>query len=375
MKRVAILGSTGSIGKNALEVLSHLSWPVVALAAGGSNLDLLEEQVKKFHPEVVAVYDKGKALELSKRLPGVRVVGGAEGLSEVATCGSADFVISAIVGTAGLVPTVAAIKAGKNIGLANKEVLVSGGEVVMAEVKKKGVELLPIDSEHSAIFQCLQGEDQHNVRRIILTSSGGPFRGYGKDQLENVTLKDALAHPTWSMGAKITVDSSTLMNKGLEVIEASWLFGMKNIDVIVHPQSIIHSMVEFIDGAIIAQLHEPTMQVPIQYALTYPERKTGTLPKFDFVKNSTLDFFEPDCVNFRCLSLAYECLKAGGSMSCYLNAANEILVERFLNREIGWKDITIKLEALLNKHDMIKEVTLENILLVDEAARKEAKTE
>lgn len=373
MKRIAILGSTGSIGKSSLEVARHLSLPVVALAAN-SNIDLLEEQVKEFSPEIVAVYNEQAAVELKKRLPSVYIVAGNSGLEEVAAYEKADFVISAIVGMAGLLPTVAAIKAGKNVGLANKEVLVAAGAIVMQLVEEYKVNLLPIDSEHSAIFQCLQGQDKQALRRIILTASGGPFRNYTEEQLRNVTVEDALKHPTWNMGRKITIDSSTLMNKGLEVIEASWLFGVKpeDIDIVIHPQSIIHSMVEFIDGSLMSQMGVPTMKVPIQYALTYPKRERGYLSLFDFNSHASLEFFQPNKNNFKCLKLAYDSISESGSMPCYMNAANEILVERFLNREISWYDIANKLEELMHGHAVVHNFTLESALAVDAIARSEA---
>ncbi|MCB1135261.1 MAG: 1-deoxy-D-xylulose-5-phosphate reductoisomerase [Chlamydiia bacterium] len=375
MKRVAILGSTGSIGCNALEVAEHLSdqIEVTALAAYG-NIDLLEEQVRRFSPTLVAVGDKEKALDLQQRLPGVRVLGGMEGLEELAADACSDIVLSAITGTAALKPTLAAIRAKKRIGLANKEVLVSAGDLVMGLVKKYGVELIPVDSEHSAIFQCLRGERTWEVDRLILTASGGPFRTFSKEQLDQVTLDDALKHPTWSMGPKITVDSSTLMNKGLEVIEAYWLFGLPidKIDVVVHPQSIIHSMVEFRDKSILAQMGLPTMQLPIQYAFTFPERLPSALQPLDFTRCGRLDFEVPDTTQFRCLALAYEAVKAGGSLPCYLNAANEVLVDRFLKRRIGWGDIAVKLESLMERHSVQAPDDLDAILAVDAKARMEA---
>jgi len=377
MKRIAILGSTGSIGTNTLKVARHLSDEIqVTALAAGSNVDLLCSQAKEFNPEIVAVYNEDKARELQGKLPGVRVVAGMEGLSEAASHESVDMVVAAITGTAGLVPTVAAIEAGKDIALANKETLVSGGELVMRLVKEKGVSLLPVDSEHSAIFQCLNGEDKASVHRILLTASGGPFRQHSTEQLGGVTVDDALNHPTWAMGPKVTVDSSTLMNKGLEVIEAYWLFGVtpEQIDVVVHPQSIIHSMVEFVDGSVIAQAGETTMCTPIQYALTYPHRLPGTLKPFDWLKTNTLQFFPPDTDKFPCLRLAFDAINSGDSLPCYMNAANEILVGRFLNKELGWQDIATKLEALMGRHKAVEVNSLEDILAVDQEARLEATT-
>lgn len=375
MKKLAILGSTGSIGRNALHVARHLKerFQVVALAAR-ENIDLLEQQALEFHPLLIAVYQPDKALELQKRLPGYTVLAGMEGLKAVAACQEADLVISAIAGTLGLQPTIEAILAGKDIGLANKEALVSGGALVMRLVKEKGVQLLPIDSEHSAIFQCLNGEDKGSVERIILTWSGGSFRGLSREQLENVTVEQALNHPTWKMGPKVTVDSSTSMNKGLEVIEAHWLFNMKvdKIDVIVHPQSVVHSLVEFNDGSMMAQMGIPSMIVPIQYAMTYPERYPGLLEPFDFTKYEKLEFLKPDMKLFRCLALAYEAIRRGGSLPCYMNAANEVLVGRFLAREISWKDIGLLLEQLMAGHKVRSVETLEEILAIDVQAREEA---
>lgn len=376
MKRIAILGSTGSIGCNALKIAKHLGpseIKVVALAAK-SNIDLLEEQAKEFFPDIIAVFDKDKALMLQKRLPKIRVVGGMEGLKAVASHVNADLVISAMVGTLALEPTVAAISAGKNIALANKEALISGGALIMALVREKGVTLIPVDSEHSAIFQCLNGENPKAIERLILTSSGGPFRTHSMEQLQQVTVESALNHPKWAMGPKITIDSSTMMNKGLEVIEAHWLFNVpvEKIDIIVHPQHLIHSMVEFVDRSIIAQMNVPDMVVPIQYAMTYPERKLGTIPKFDFIKHGTLDFFMPDMEKFRCLKLAYHAVKEGGSLPCYMNAANEVLVHRFLDRQISWIEIVSKLEHLMSKHKVAKVNSLDTVLAIDTQAREEA---
>lgn len=375
MKKIAILGSTGSIGCNALNVVRHLNtdFKVVALAAR-ENIDLLEQQAREFHPLIIAVYQPEKASELRKRLPGQTIVSGMEGLKAVAACQEADMVISAIAGTLGLQPTIEAIIAGKDVGLANKEALVSGGALVMRLVKEKGIRLVPIDSEHSAIFQCLNGENKSEIHRIILTSSGGPFRNWTQEQLEHVTVEQALNHPTWKMGPKVTIDSSTLMNKGLEVIEAYWLFNLEvdKIEVIIHPQSIIHSMVEFIDTSMLAQMGVPSMIVPIQYAMTYPIRSPGLLEPFDFVKHAKLEFFKPDPGKFRCLALAYEAIRRGGSLPCYMNGANEILVERFLKREIGWGDIATQLERLMNQHRIQSVDTLEDILAIDSQARVEA---
>ncbi len=375
MKRIAILGSTGSIGQNALKVARHLGSDIQVVAiAARENIELLEEQAREFAPRLIAVYNADKALELQRRLPGQTILSGMEGLLAVASHPEADMVISAMAGTVGLQPTIEAIRAGKDVGLANKEALVSGGALIMQLVAEKGVKLLPIDSEHSAIFQCLKNEPARSVRRIILTSSGGPFRTWTDQQLENVTIEQALNHPTWKMGPKVTIDSSTLMNKGLEVIEAYWLFGvdLDQIDVVVHPQSIIHSLVEFSDYSMLAQMGEPSMIVPIQYAMTYPDRQPGLLKPFDFVKNSKLEFSVPNKHTFRCLALAYEALRQGGSLPCYMNAANEVLVERFLKGEISWKEIGIQLEVLMNRHAVVAIDSLDIILAVDALAREEA---
>jgi 1-deoxy-D-xylulose-5-phosphate reductoisomerase len=295
-------------------------------------------------------------------------------LEAVAVYEKANLVISAINGAIGLVPTVEAIRAGKNIGFANKEVLVAGGELVISLAKKHNAQLIPIDSELTAIFQCLKGEAPKNIQRIIITASGGPFRNYTAAQLEEVTLAHALNHPNYRMGPKVTIDSSTLMNKGLEMIEAHWLFDVPigKIEVVVHPQQIIHSLVEFIDNSMLAQMCEPDMLVPIQYALTYPQRYVGSLPPFDFIKNSTLQFLAPDLDKFRCLKLAYEAIRCGGSMPSFLNAANEVLVHRFLNKEIAWSSIATTLENLMSRHSASKINSLEDVLDADQQGREEA---
>lgn len=376
MKHIAIIGSTGSIGTSTLQVARHLGpqkISVKALAAY-SNIDLLEQQAKEFAVDVVAVFDKTKAVELAKRLPGIKVLGGLEGIEEVAAWHSVDFVVSAFTGTLGLRPTLAAIHAGKNVGLANKESLVSAGALVMRKVAENNITLIPIDSEHSALFQCLAGENPKTVSKMILTASGGPFREWSSTQLSAVTVDEALNHPTWKMGPKITIDSSTLMNKGLEVIEAHWLYAMPydRIEVVIHPQSIIHSMVEYVDGSMLAQMSQPTMLVPIQYALTYPERNPGIIPPYDFAKYNSLQFYKPDFDKFRCLALAFEAIRRGRSLPCFMNAANEVLVGRFLEGKIGWNDIGNKLDELLERHSLTAAETLDEILEVDEEARRAA---
>lgn len=376
MKPIAILGSTGSIGQSTLRVVRHLKdrLSVKALAAH-SNIDLLYQQAIEFQPEIIAVWDQFKALELKKMLPGMHVVGGMEGVCEAAAHPSVQFVVSAMVGTAGLLPTMTAVKHGKQIGLANKEVLVAAGELITKLAQEHGAQLLPIDSEHSALFQCLDQKEMGTVRRLILTASGGPFLNFSEKQLENVTLEDSLKHPNWKMGAKVTIDCSTLMNKGLEVIEARWLFNLpvEQIEVVVHPQSLIHSLVEFIDGSILAQMSHQDMILPIQYALTYPDRLAGILPPFDFTKYNRLELLPPDWMKFPCLRLAVEAIKQGGSAPCFLNAANEVMVSRFIQKEISWRSIGVKLEKLMESHQVAKQLNLETILEVDASARECAK--
>ncbi len=373
-KKITVLGSTGSIGEQTLRVAKHLQIPVVALAAG-RNIERLEQQIAEFQPSLVAVYDSKEALRLQKKIPSIEVVGGEEGVIAVAEHPEANLVMSAITGSAGIAPTLAAIQSGKTIALANKEVLVAAGELILQKAKEKGVDVLPVDSEHSALFQCLAGLSKKDVRRMILTASGGPFFRYPLDSLKAITSESALAHPTWKMGPKVTIDSSTLMNKGLEVIEAYHLFQipLNAIEVVIHPQSIVHSMVETVDGSILAQMSEPNMMFPIQYALTYPERKTTCLSPFPWDKMQTLEFFPLEKGKFRCLELAYAALKAGGTVPCYLNAANEVLVSRFLKKEIGWIDIGQKLETLLARYVPDHSMTLEAIYAVDAKARDDAK--
>ncbi len=375
MKKISLLGSTGSIGKSTLEIVSHLGegYEIVCLSAR-RNIDLLEKQALTFKPKLIAVHDKQKAAALKKRLPGIEIVAGVEGAEAAASYSEANFVVSAMSGLAGFLPTISAIEAGKTIALANKEVLVSGGELVMALAKKRNVELIPIDSEHSALYQCLVGESSKEVRRMILTASGGPFLKTPAEKLEAITIAEALKHPNWSMGAKVTIDSSTLMNKGLELIEAKWLFDLppEKLDVVVHPESVIHSMVEFVDGSMKAQISEPSMLIPIQYALTYPERRPGPLPPFDFIESRVLHFHLPDLDKFPCLALAMRALRVGGSFSCAMNAANEVLVERFLKGSIGWREIGNKLQLLLESHNTRPIRTMDELLEVDKETREQA---
>jgi len=374
VKRIILLGSTGSIGQSTLEVVRHHPDQFcVSVLAAQCDIDLLERQAKEFHPKLIAVYDKGAALILAKRLPHILVVGGMEGLEEAAAFQAADLCVAAIAGSVCLRPTMRAIEAGHTIALANKEVLVAAGELIMQAAKERGVSIVPIDSEQSAIFQCLEGNSLEEVDRLILTASGGPFWREDRD-LSKITLSEALAHPTWKMGKKVTIDSSTLMNKGLEVIEAHWLFNLPldKIDVVIHPQSLIHSFVEFIDGSLLAQIAENRMVIPIQYALSYPRRIGRMVPRFDFKKFSKFEFYEPDREKFSCLTLAYKAAQEGGSLPCFMNAANEVLVQRFLDQEIRWVEISTKLASLMERHAIQKNLRLEEILLVDQIAKEEA---
>lgn len=374
MKNIILLGSTGSIGKNTLEVVdrNRERFSIVGLSAK-SNLPLLQTQIEHFSPEIVAVYDERAAAEL-RRTVKIKVVSGSEGLIEVATYDKGDIVISAIVGAAGLLPTLAAIKKGKTIGLANKETLVIAGSLITEEARRKDVKIIPVDSEHSAVFQCIEKRSPSEIRRIILTASGGPFRGRTKKELDKVKVEEALRHPNWSMGAKITVDSATLMNKGLEVIEASWLFNIppERIDVVIHPESIIHSMVEFSDGTIIAQLSRPDMKAPIAYALSYPERLSDIVEPLNFASLKSLTFEKPDREAFPCLDLAYRAIKEGGTMPAVLNAANEVAVEAFLKEKIGFNDIPSVIERVMQRHSKLPCRSIEEVLEADAWARQEA---
>ena len=371
MKKIAILGSTGSIGTQTLDVVREHSdeLQVVALAAG-SNKERLKEQIKEFHPKLVSLSDEKKAQELKEELAGeqVEVVCGMEGLIEVAGADSADVVVTAVVGMMGILPTMEAIKKGKDIALANKETLVTAGHLIIPMAKEYGVSILPVDSEHSAIFQSLQGEPKAALDKILLTASGGPFRGKSAEFLETVTLEDALNHPNWSMGPKITIDSSTMVNKGLEVMEAKWLFGVdySQIEVVIQPQSIIHSMVQYVDGAIIAQLGTPDMRVPIEYALFYPERRSLSGDRLDFSKLSQITFEKPDYKVFRGLSLAIEAGKTGGTMPTVFNAANERAVAKFLKGETKYTDIVRSIEKCMDAHKVSAHPDLEEILATEQ---------
>ena len=371
MKKIAILGSTGSIGTQTLDVVREHSdeLQVVALAAG-TNKERLKEQIKEFHPKLVSLSDEKKAQELKEELAGeqVEVACGMEGLIEVAGVDSADVVVTAVVGMMGILPTMEAIKKGKDIALANKETLVTAGHLIIPMAKEYGVSILPVDSEHSAIFQSLQGEPKAALDKILLTASGGPFRGKSAEFLETVTLEAALNHPNWSMGPKITIDSSTMVNKGLEVMEAKWLFGVdySQIEVVIQPQSIIHSMVQYVDGAIIAQLGTPDMRVPIEYALFYPERRSLSGDRLDFSKLSQITFEKPDYKVFRGLSLAIEAGKTGGTMPTVFNAANERAVAKFLKGEIKYTDIVRSIEKCMDAHKVSAHPDLEEILATEQ---------
>lgn len=375
MKNISILGSTGSIGTQTLQVVREHpdKFNVVGLSCY-QNLDLVEQQIREFHPKLVTVMNPMDALELKKRVSSfnVEILSGMEGLISVATIDSADLIVNAVVGMIGLLPTIKAIQNNKNIALANKETLVTAGAIVMEQAAKHDVKIIPIDSEHSAIFQCLIGYNLKDVNRIILTASGGPFRGFDKARLNNVTVSEALKHPKWNMGKKISIDSATLMNKGLEVIEAKWLFDLTvdQIDVVIHPQSIIHSMVEYNDSSIISQMGYPDMRVPIQFALTYPDRIKNEYKKLDFFDVKTLTFEKPDTDTFPCLRMAYEALKIGASLPTVLNAANEVLVDRFIKGDIGFYDIPKLIEYALERHTLNYSASIEDILAIDQWTRK-----
>ena len=374
VKYVSILGSTGSIGRQSLDIISRMPEIKVAALTAGTSVERMAQQCREFLPELAVMATQEAARQLSeavKDLP-IRVSWGEEGLIEAATIACADCVITAVVGMVGLKPTLAAIRAGKRIGLANKETLVCAGELVMDEAEKYGVEIIPVDSEHSAIFQCLMGSgDRKEVKRLILTCSGGPFFGMTRDQLQNVTKADALKHPNWKMGAKITIDCSTLMNKGLEVIEAMRLYRvpLEQVDVVIHRQSIVHSMVEFVDGAVMAQMGTPDMRLPIQLALTYPERIPCPVDGLDLLTCGSLTFSKPDMENFPCLALAYRCAKQGGTACPAMNGANEEAVAMYLRDEIGFYDIYRLVNAAVEAVPFISNPTLEEILETDRLAR------
>lgn len=365
-KTIAILGSTGSIGTQTLEVVRENKDLKVAALSAGSNIELLEAQIREFHPELAAVWEKEKAEELAVKVADldVRIVSGMEGLLELARLPKAEILVTAIVGMIGIRPTIAAIEAGKDIALANKETLVTAGHLIMPLAKKRGVQILPVDSEHSAIFQVLHGEQKREIHKLLITASGGPFRGKKREELEQVQVEDALKHPNWAMGQKITIDSATLVNKGLEVMEAKWLFDvdLDQIQVVVQPKSIIHSMVEFVDGAVLAQMGTPDMKLPIQYALYYPERRYLPGERLDFGKLKEITFEETDMDTFLGLPLAMKASRIGGSMPTVFNAANERAVAKFLKRKIGFLDIYRIIEEAMEHHAFVENPALEQIL-------------
>lgn len=380
MKKIAVLGSTGSIGTQTLDIIEKNGdkFEVSALSCG-RRTEILKEQIKKFSPAIAVTQAEEDAVKLAKELKeegicGTEVLWGQEGLKTAAASSDNDMVLNSLLGISGLAPTMAAIEAGKDIALANKETLVTGGSLVMKAVEEKGVKLFPVDSEHSAIFQCLEGNRNRKLKKILLTASGGPFRGWNREQLETVTLQQALKHPKWTMGKKITIDSATMMNKGLEVIEAKWLFDVDvdDIQILVHPQSIVHSMVEFEDTSVIAQLGTPDMRIPISFALGYPDRIASSEPSLDFFgAGSNLTFEKPDPQVFKCIAMAYESSRAGGSYPVVLNGANEVLVDLFLNGKIRFVDIPDTLERILDEHKPEYNLKLDDILRIDKDIRKE----
>jgi 1-deoxy-D-xylulose-5-phosphate reductoisomerase len=378
MKRLSILGSTGSIGVNTLHIVSQFPerFEVVSLSAGLNTL-LLKQQILQFRPKIVSVLNKGLSDALRRELPNVpvEIVHGVEGLIQVATHPEVDQVVSAIVGAVGLIPTLSAIKTGKTIALANKEPLVMAGKIVMEEAKQNHAQILPVDSEHSAIFQALLGHQKEDVHRLVLTASGGPFLNFPLAKLQDVTVKEALNHPHWEMGKKVTIDSASLMNKGLEVIEAHWLFNIpiEKISVLIHPQSVIHSMVEYVDGSIVAQMGITDMRIPISYALSFPQRLPLNLPRLDLSRNEALSFFEPDPERFPCLKLAYQSIKIGETMPAILNAANEVAVNAFLEGSLKFTEIPILLQRMMQEHEVKSVHTIEDILRADHWARERAK--
>jgi len=370
MKKIAILGSTGSIGTQTLEIVRNNGDLEVTALAAGNNIDLLEQQIREFRPKLAAVWKKERAAELKSRVRDmdIEIVSGMDGLLSVAAVPESEILVTAIVGMIGILPTIEAIKAGKDIALANKETLVTAGHIIMPLAKERGVSILPVDSEHSAIFQSLQGGQRKALHKILLTASGGPFRGKKREELKDIQVEDALKHPNWEMGRKITIDSSTMVNKGLEVIEAKWLFGVAvdQIQVLVQPQSIIHSMVEYEDGAVIAQLGTPDMKLPIQYALYYPERRYLPGGRLDFAALQQITFEKPDMDTFYGLKLAYEAGRRGGSLPTVLNAANERAVAMFLDRKIGYLQIPEIIQACMENHKNIENPTVEEILKTEQ---------
>lgn len=372
IKKISVLGSTGSIGTQTLEIARYNQDIGITALAAGSNVELLEKQVREFHPKIACLWKEEAARELKRRIRDldVKVVSGMEGLMEAACEPEAQIVVTAVVGMIGIRPTIAAMEAGKDIALANKETLVTAGHIIMPLAKEKGVKILPVDSEHSAIFQCLQGAGENRIHKILLTASGGPFRGRSREQLAGVQLEDALKHPNWSMGRKITIDSSTMVNKGLEVMEAHWLFDvdMDQVQVVIQPASVIHSMIEYEDGAVIAQLGTPDMKLPIQYALYYPERRFLPGDRLDFTKLKEITFDEPDMETFRGLKLAYEAGKAGGSLPTVFNAANELAVSLFLEKKIPYLAITDLIQGAMENHKRKAAPNVDQILAAEQEA-------
>ena len=372
IKKISVLGSTGSIGTQTLEIARYNQDIGITALAAGSNVELLEKQVREFHPKIACLWKEEAARELKRRIRDldVKVVSGMEGLMEAACEPVAQIVVTAVVGMIGIRPTIAAMEAGKDIALANKETLVTAGHIIMPLAKEKGVKILPVDSEHSAIFQCLQGAGENRIHKILLTASGGPFRGRSREQLAGVQPEDALKHPNWSMGRKITIDSSTMVNKGLEVMEAHWLFDvdMDQVQVVIQPASVIHSMIEYEDGAVIAQLGTPDMKLPIQYALYYPERRFLPGDRLDFTKLKEITFDEPDMETFRGLKLAYEAGKAGGSLPTVFNAANELAVSLFLEKKIPYLAITDLIQGAMENHKRKAAPNVDQILAAEQEA-------
>ncbi len=372
IKKISVLGSTGSIGTQTLEIARYNQDIRITALAAGSNVELLEKQVREFQPKIACLWEEEAARELKSRISDldVKVVSGMEGLLEAACEPEAQIVVTAVVGMIGIRPTIAAMEAGKDIALANKETLVTAGHIIMPMAKRKGVKILPVDSEHSAIFQCLQGAGENRIHKILLTASGGPFKGRTREQLAGVQVEDALKHPNWSMGRKITIDSSTMVNKGLEVMEAHWLFDvdMDQVQVVIQPASIIHSMIEYEDGAVIAQLGTPDMKLPIQYALYYPERRFLPGDRLDFTKLKEITFDEPDMETFRGLKLAYEAGRAGGSLPTVFNAANELAVSLFLERKIPYLAITDMIQGAMEHHKRIEAPDVDQILAAEQEA-------
>lgn len=375
MKKIALLGSTGSIGTQVLEVVDQNPdlFQIEILVANNSSEKLIQQAIK-YNPNIVIIGNESKYAEVSEILfpKGIKVFAGSKAIEQVVQMDNVDVVVAAMVGYSGLIPVINAIKAKKQIALANKETLVVAGDIITKLCLENKVDLLPIDSEHSAIFQCLVGEKEESVEKIIITCSGGPFRNYTTEQLQNVTKKEALAHPNWNMGAKITIDSATLMNKGFEVIEAKWLFGLtpEQIDVIIHPQSVVHSLVQFCDGSLKAQLGLPDMRLPIAYALGFPNRLRNSFPKFNFINHPELTFYPPDTKKFRNLALAFEALKKGGNLACTINAANEVMVKAFLEDKVHFGDIPIVIEQTMQRVSFINKPTIDDYMATDAEARK-----